>query len=398
MLVAARIALAQHQRLRLGQHVGQQLRMVFGQRVRRLAHGDEFDRHHVGALVQHLEVGVLAIGAGLAPEHRRGAERSTRLAARIDLLAVAFHLQLLQIGRQALQRAVVRRDAAAGKLVEVAVPDVEQPQAHRQVLRIQRGGAKVLVHGVRARQQLGGKPSGPMAMRNRQADGRPERIAPAHPVPETEGGGRCQTSSPLPRWSSAPREVARDIGAARLLVNQRVADTGVGHRLGGGEGLGRDEEQRAAPAPGPSARRTVHARRRWTRSESACPARRTRPAPCTAICGPRSEPPMPMFTTSVMVCVAAHLLGVRQHGVERGVHLAQLAAPSSGRWARRPGRAAACAARRGPRCALMCSPANMASRCASRPHSRASVSKQLVRCARRAGSSTGRRRRRAPPG
>ena len=36
-------------------------------------HRDELDRDHVGALVQHLEVRVLAVGAGLAPHHRAGA-------------------------------------------------------------------------------------------------------------------------------------------------------------------------------------------------------------------------------------------------------------------------------------------------------------------------------------
>ena len=60
------------------------------------------------------------------------AERQRR-ALRVDPLAVALHLQLLQVGRQPAQRAVVRRDAAAGEAVEIAVPDVQQPQAHRQV-------------------------------------------------------------------------------------------------------------------------------------------------------------------------------------------------------------------------------------------------------------------------
>jgi hypothetical protein len=72
---------------------------------------------------------------------------------RVHALAVALHLQLLQVGRQAPQRAVVRRDAAAGEAVEVAVPDVQQAQAHRQV-GFQRRGAEVLVHRMGAGQQL----------------------------------------------------------------------------------------------------------------------------------------------------------------------------------------------------------------------------------------------------
>ena len=89
---------------------------------------DELDRDDVGALVQHLEVGVLAVRARLAPDDRAGRERQRRAAA-VDALAVAFHLELLQVGGQPLQRLRVRRDAAAREAVEVAVPDVDAGRA-----------------------------------------------------------------------------------------------------------------------------------------------------------------------------------------------------------------------------------------------------------------------------
>ena len=43
--------------------------LVAWQRVGGIAHGDEIHRNHVRALVQHLEEGVLAVGARLAPYH-----------------------------------------------------------------------------------------------------------------------------------------------------------------------------------------------------------------------------------------------------------------------------------------------------------------------------------------
>ena len=121
--MAAQIFLAAHQRLRLRQRVGQQLRVMTWQAHRGFFDRHEFNRNHAAALVQQLKIRMLAVGAGLAPQHGRGVERQ-RLAACIDTLAVAFHFQLLQKGRQAAQRAAVGGNAAAGEAVEVAVPDV----------------------------------------------------------------------------------------------------------------------------------------------------------------------------------------------------------------------------------------------------------------------------------
>ena len=96
--MAARIGFADHQRLRLGQYVGQQQGVVTLQGVARFFDGDKLHRHHISALVQHLKVGVLAIGAALAPGHRRGA-KGQGLALAVHAFAIAFHFQLLQIGR-----------------------------------------------------------------------------------------------------------------------------------------------------------------------------------------------------------------------------------------------------------------------------------------------------------
>ena len=54
-----------------------------------------------GALVQHLEIGMLAIGSRFAPHHRAGAE-GQRLAGGVDTLSVTLHLELLEVGRKAL--------------------------------------------------------------------------------------------------------------------------------------------------------------------------------------------------------------------------------------------------------------------------------------------------------
>ena len=70
---------ALHERLRLRQAVGEQ-QIVVMLEIRFVADGggEEFDRDDVGALVQQLEEGVLAIGAGLAPDQRAGRRRRQR--------------------------------------------------------------------------------------------------------------------------------------------------------------------------------------------------------------------------------------------------------------------------------------------------------------------------------
>ena len=98
--------------------------------VGRFFDGDKFHRHHVGSLVQHLKVSMLAVGAWLAPEHGRRA-KGQRLTFAVHALAVALHLQLLQVSRPAPQGTVVGRNAAAGETMKVAVPDIQQTQTHR---------------------------------------------------------------------------------------------------------------------------------------------------------------------------------------------------------------------------------------------------------------------------
>ena len=106
---------------------------------------------------------MLAVGARLAPDDRAGLRRD-HLAVQIDMLAVALHLQLLEIGRE------TRRDCVEYGITprrlraeEVVVPDRQQAQQQRQVL-LRRRGAEMLVHGVEAGEQCRGSPSGPIAI------------------------------------------------------------------------------------------------------------------------------------------------------------------------------------------------------------------------------------------
>ena len=63
------VVLAEHERLCLRDRISQQQFVVVGQVVRGLFHDDEFHGYNVCALVQHLKIRMLPVGARLAPQH-----------------------------------------------------------------------------------------------------------------------------------------------------------------------------------------------------------------------------------------------------------------------------------------------------------------------------------------
>ena len=63
---------------------------------------DEVGRHHSGSLVEQLIKSVLTVGAGFAPYDGAGFG-GDGLAIGADLLAVAFHRKLLQVGGKAVE-------------------------------------------------------------------------------------------------------------------------------------------------------------------------------------------------------------------------------------------------------------------------------------------------------
>src|SRR5260363_434511 len=71
--------LSAHQRLALRETVGEQFDMMIEQGMLRLKRGDEIGRHERGALMQHLEKGMLTVGSrraiALARWHRERAGR-----------------------------------------------------------------------------------------------------------------------------------------------------------------------------------------------------------------------------------------------------------------------------------------------------------------------------------
>ena len=224
------------------------------QRVRGVHERDEVGRDQLGALVDQLVEGVLAVGARLAPEDLAGLG-GDRGAVPTHGLAVGLHGQLLQVGREAVQVLVVRQHGVRGDLEEVAVPHVEHAHQHHGVL-LERGVGEVLVDLVEAVQELleAGRAED---HGERGADGGVHGVAAADPVPEAEGVLRVDAElGDLLQVGGDSDEVLADglgflllgtvdgAGGLELLKQPGAGAAGVGQGLQRGEGLGDDDEQR----------------------------------------------------------------------------------------------------------------------------------------------------------
>ena len=152
-------------------------------RVVSLDRSQEIARDELRALVNELIEGVLAVGARFAPDDRSGRDVD-RLRRHGHTLAVALHVALLEVSGEAVHVLVIWQNGLRLGVEEIVVPDAEQPQRDRQIL-LQRRGAEVFIHRVGAGEQFlkvveaDGNGDG-------QANGGPERVASADPVPELE--------------------------------------------------------------------------------------------------------------------------------------------------------------------------------------------------------------------
>ena len=265
----------------------------------RLDADEEIGRDQPRALVQQLVEGVLAVRAGLAPHDRRGLHVDDAAVA-IDALAVAFHFELLQIRRQPLQVLLVGQHRVRIGAEHARIPDAEQAEHDRRVL-LDRRGAEVLVHLVRAVEDL---LEVAVADGERRSAGRSTTTANSgrRPSPRTRtcSPARCRTSctsaslveiatkcfaiaaSSLARARNHSR-AERALAIVSCVVN--VFDATVKSVVAGWSD--RSVSARCAPSTfdtkcvrGPSCVYGVSA--------------------CATIAGPRSDPPMPMLTTSVM--------------------------------------------------------------------------------------------------
>src|SRR5208337_3177778 len=98
---------AEGERLSLREDIRQQHVVVPPESIQWAPEGDEVTRNESRPLMDQLIEGVLAIGARLSPIDGAGVAGNGR-SIQPDVLAIALHRQLLQIGGESLQVLLVR--------------------------------------------------------------------------------------------------------------------------------------------------------------------------------------------------------------------------------------------------------------------------------------------------
>ena len=245
------------QGLGLGEVVAQEqlvhvLVAVLG-RVRGVDERDEVGRDELGALVNQLVEGVLAVGARLAPEDlARGAGQLGAIPT--DALAVGLHGELLEISGEAVHVLVVGKHGMALGAEEVDVPHVEEAHQRDDVL-LERRVLEIGVHVVESREEVL-EAVGAERDDEREAHGGVDGGATADPGPEE--GPRVRVDAEfgdLLQVGGDGDEVLLDglgagplgaVDGARGLqgIEHPCLDLAtVGEGLERGEGLGDDDEQ-----------------------------------------------------------------------------------------------------------------------------------------------------------
>ena len=190
--------------------------MLADARAVRPAEADEVARHQPGALVDQLVEGVLAVGARLAPDDRPGRRARPARPCEVDRLAVALHVELLEVGREAPQALAVGQHGVGLGPEEVRRTRPRAAPAAPACSRSSGAVRKCSSISVEAGEELA-EALGADRDHQRQPDRRVDRVAAAHPVPEAEhvGGVDAERRDLARRWWRRRRSGARTASVAQ---------------------------------------------------------------------------------------------------------------------------------------------------------------------------------------
>ncbi len=136
------------------------------------------------------------------------------------------------MGRQQRQALIVGNYRPRRVVADIAVPETDKTKHNRQI-HLQGRSAKVLVHDVATGQKVF-KMISANGDHDRQANGGPQGIAAANPIPEAEHVRRINAE--LRHFRSIRRDRDKMLGNGRFIAPQTgeqpgASRMGIGHRL-----------------------------------------------------------------------------------------------------------------------------------------------------------------------
>src|SRR5262249_37023342 len=135
---------ADGQCLSLREHVSHEHVMVPAEPIQRLAKPDEITWDEPGSLVDQLVKRMLTVGSRLPPIDGTGIVIDP-LTIESHMFTIAFHGQLLQISRKALEILLIGQHGHGLCAEEVVVPDGQEAHEHWQI-PLKGRGAEMFVH------------------------------------------------------------------------------------------------------------------------------------------------------------------------------------------------------------------------------------------------------------
>lgn len=141
----------------------------------------EISWNNLGALVNQLIKRMLAVSPWFSPDDGSSRVRDCLVGSR-HVLAVGFHITLLEICSKAVHVLVIWKNSMRLRAEKVVVPDSKQAENNREIL-LQWCSAEVIVHVVATGKKLVEIIIADVDG-NGQTDSRPERVTTSDPVPE----------------------------------------------------------------------------------------------------------------------------------------------------------------------------------------------------------------------
>mmetsp|Transcript_93745 Transcript_93745/g.242687 ORF Transcript_93745/g.242687 Transcript_93745/m.242687 type:complete len:340 (-) Transcript_93745:557-1576(-) len=242
--------LTKRQRIRLSEEVRHQL-VVVGDRLAAIALVDRILRSRKpdelrrdgAALVHQLVERVLSVRAGLSKVDGTGANGDLFTAHR-DALAIALHVQLLDVRHEAGEGLAIGQHRATLVVQDACVPHRQQAHDQRHVL-LRRRVEEVLVHITASLVELHDEVEAVLQGQWQHPNSAPAREAATHPIPEAEDVvGVDAEGCSLVEGGGARSDVLCDtVRTAQALDQPILHGPRVEHRLRGGEGFRHDQHQ-----------------------------------------------------------------------------------------------------------------------------------------------------------